>query len=94
MLAYANGDPVEMDGVDVVPVDPRLTLDWELRGVSAAVRRHRLDAFVTLSDRLPFARTVPIVVWLFESPAHTRLKRIKQLIETKQIDKDFFWATE
>jgi nucleoside-diphosphate-sugar epimerase len=31
---------------------------------------------------------------LFESPAHTRLKRIKQLIETRQIDKDFFWTTE
>jgi nucleoside-diphosphate-sugar epimerase len=29
---------------------------------------------------------------LFESPAHTRLKRINQLIQTKQIDKDFFWA--
>ena len=29
---------------------------------------------------------------LFESPAHTRLKRINQLIATKQIDKDFFWA--
>ena len=30
---------------------------------------------------------------LFESPAHTRLKRINQLIQTKQIDKDFFWTT-
>jgi nucleoside-diphosphate-sugar epimerase len=29
---------------------------------------------------------------LFESPAHTRLKRINQLIATKQIDKDFFWT--
>lgn len=28
---------------------------------------------------------------LFESPSHTRLKRIKQLIATEQIDKDFFW---
>jgi len=63
-------DPVEIEGVDVVTVDPRLTLDWELRGVSAAVRRHRLDAFVTLSDRLPLIPTVPIVVWLFESPVH------------------------
>ena len=61
-------EPVEIEGVDIVPVDSRLTLDWELRGVSAAVRRHRLDAFVTLSDRLPLLRTVPIVVWLFESP--------------------------
>lgn len=29
---------------------------------------------------------------LFEAPAHTRLKRIQQLIATKQIDKDFYWA--
>lgn len=28
---------------------------------------------------------------LFESPAHTRLKRIQNLLETQQIDKDFFW---
>jgi nucleoside-diphosphate-sugar epimerase len=31
---------------------------------------------------------------LFESPSHTRLKRIQQLIATKQIDKDFFWVTD
>jgi nucleoside-diphosphate-sugar epimerase len=31
---------------------------------------------------------------LFEAPAHTRLKRINQLIATKQIDKDFFWVTD
>lgn len=29
---------------------------------------------------------------LFESPAHTRLKRIQQLLATRQIDKDFFWT--
>jgi glycosyltransferase involved in cell wall biosynthesis len=63
-------EPVEIEGVDVVPVDPRLTLDWELRGVPAAVRRHRLDVFVTLSDRLPLLGTAPIIVWLFESPVH------------------------
>lgn len=28
---------------------------------------------------------------LFESPGHTRLKRIQQLLATKQIDNDFFW---
>ena len=63
-------EPVELEGVEIVPVDSRLTLDWELRGVPSAVRRHRLDAFVTLSDRLPPTRTAPIVVWLFESPVH------------------------
>jgi nucleoside-diphosphate-sugar epimerase len=30
---------------------------------------------------------------LFQSPAHTRLKRINQLIATKQIDSEFFWAS-
>jgi glycosyltransferase involved in cell wall biosynthesis len=63
-------EAVDIADVDVVQVDPRLTLDWELRGVPAAARRHRLDAFVTLSDRLPLLRTVPVVVWLFESPVH------------------------
>lgn len=63
-------EPVEVDGVEIVPVEPRLTIDWELRGLPAAARRHRLDAFVTLSERLPLAGSLPFVVWLFESPAH------------------------
>jgi len=63
-------EPVEIDGVEVVRVDPRLTIDWELRGLEAAAKRHRLDGFVTLSERLPLAGDVPIVVWLFESPVH------------------------
>jgi hypothetical protein len=29
---------------------------------------------------------------LFEGPAHTRLKRIQQLIATRQIDPDFYWV--
>ena len=61
---------VEIEGAEVVRVDPRLTIDWELRGVPRAARRHRLDAFVTLSERLPLAGDLPIVVWLFESPVH------------------------
>lgn len=63
-------EPVELAGVDVVQVDPRLTISWELRGVTTAAKRHRLDAFVTLSERLPRTRDLPIVVWLFESPVH------------------------
>jgi len=63
-------EPVEIDGVEVVLVEPRLTIDWELRGLPAAAKRHRLDAFVTLSERLPLAGRLPIVVWLFESPVH------------------------
>ena len=63
-------EAVSVDGVEVVEVDPRLTIDWELRGVSRMAKRYRLDGFVTLSERLPVTRTVPIVVWLFESPTH------------------------
>lgn len=63
-------EPAEIDGAEVVRIDPRLTIDWELRGLPAAARRHRLDAFVSLSERLPLAGDLPIVVWLFESPVH------------------------
>jgi glycosyltransferase involved in cell wall biosynthesis len=63
-------EPVEIADVEVVVIHPRLTVDWELRGVASAVKRYRLDVFVTLSERLPLVRTVPIVVWLFESPVH------------------------
>jgi hypothetical protein len=30
---------------------------------------------------------------VFQSRGHTRLKQIQYLIQTKQIDKDFFWTT-
>jgi glycosyltransferase involved in cell wall biosynthesis len=60
--------------VEVVSVRERLTIDWELRGMPRAARRHRLDAFLTLSERLPLAGGPPVVVWLFESPEH----RIRQ----------------
>jgi glycosyltransferase involved in cell wall biosynthesis len=63
-------EPADIDGVEVVAVEPRLTIDWELRGLPAAAKEHRLDAFVTLSERLPLAGGPPIVVWLFESPKH------------------------
>jgi glycosyltransferase involved in cell wall biosynthesis len=56
--------------VDVVGVHDRLTIDWELRGMPRAARRHRLDAFLTLSERLPPTGGPPMVVWLFESPVH------------------------
>ena len=56
--------------VEVVRVRERLTVDWELRGMPRAARRHRLEAFLTLSERLPLAGGPPTVVWLFESPVH------------------------
>src|SRR4051812_21859771 len=67
LVVFVRG-AVELAGVEVVRIGDRLTADWELRGVPHAVRAHRLDAFLTLSDRLPLRAPVPIVVWLFESP--------------------------
>jgi glycosyltransferase involved in cell wall biosynthesis len=63
-------EPVELRGVETVRVNERLTIDWELRGLSRAARQHRLDVFLSLSERLPLAGGPPIVVWLFESPVH------------------------
>jgi glycosyltransferase involved in cell wall biosynthesis len=63
-------EPTAIAGVEVVRVEPRLTIDWELRGLPQAAKRHGLDVFVTLSERLPLAGSLPMVVWLFESPAH------------------------
>jgi glycosyltransferase involved in cell wall biosynthesis len=69
LVVFVRED-VAIPGVEVVRLDPRLTLAWELRGIQAAAKRHRLDAFVTLSERLPQSGRLPIVVWLFESPMH------------------------
>lgn len=57
-------------GVEVVRIDDGSTIAWELRGMPRAARAHRLDAFVSLSERLPLAGGPPVVVWLFESPVH------------------------
>jgi len=67
-------DLLDGTNVEVVPVSERLTIDWELRGMPRAARRHRLDAFLSLSERLPLVGGTPLVVWLFESPVH----RIRQ----------------
>ena len=56
--------------VEVVPVSERLTIQWELLGMPRAARRRRLDAMLTLSERLPLHGGPPTVVWLFESPLH------------------------
>ena len=67
LVAFVR-EPVEIEGVEVVPVRARPTLLWELVGMPRAAARHRLDAFLTFSERLPLRAPVPIVVWLFESP--------------------------
>jgi glycosyltransferase involved in cell wall biosynthesis len=63
-------EPAVIDGVEVAPIGSRLTAEWELRGVAREAARRGLDAFVSLSERLPLAGGPPIVVWLFESPVH------------------------
>jgi glycosyltransferase involved in cell wall biosynthesis len=47
-----------------------VALLWEQVGMPRAARRLRLDAFLTLGDRLPVAGGVRFVVWLFELPTH------------------------
>lgn len=56
--------------VEIVRVRERPTIVWELLGMPRAARRHRLDAMLTLSERLPPFGGPPAVVWLFESPLH------------------------
>src|SRR4051812_19974045 len=73
LVVFVRGD-VALEGVETVRVEDRLTIEWELRGVVRAARRYRLDAFVSLSERLPPRGGPPFVVWLFESPLH----RIRQ----------------
>lgn len=63
-------EPIEIESVEVVQVHARPTIAWDLVGLPAAARRHRLDGFLTLSERLPPTGAPPIVVWLFESPVH------------------------
>ncbi len=67
-------EPFALEGVETVRVTERLMIDWELRGLARAAKRHRLDAFLSLSERLPPVGGPPTVVWLFESPVH----RIRQ----------------
>src|ERR671923_1219546 len=45
--------------VESVRVRERLTIDWELRGMPREARRRRLDAVLTLSERLPPAGGAP-----------------------------------
>jgi alpha-1,3-rhamnosyl/mannosyltransferase len=69
LVAFVR-EPLQLDGVETVPVTERLTIEWELRGLVRAAKRQRLDAFVSLSERLPLRGGPPVVVWLFESPLH------------------------
>ena len=64
--------PEELPGA--VRVADRPALRWEQVGLAHAFRRHRLDALLTWTDRLPVLGGGRYVVWLFEPPVH----RIRQ----------------
>ncbi|MFN2468622.1 MAG: glycosyltransferase family 4 protein [Gaiellaceae bacterium] len=57
-------------GVRVERIRERHFLAWELWGMPRAARRLRLDAVVTLTDRLAAWGGTRFVVWLFELPTH------------------------
>ena len=48
----------------------RPALAWEQLGLPRAYRRHRLDALLTWSERLPLSGRGRYLVWLFEPPTH------------------------
>jgi glycosyltransferase involved in cell wall biosynthesis len=56
--------------VPAVRVAPLLTLAWEQVGLARAFRRHRLDAMLTWTERLPVVGGGRFAVWLFEPPTH------------------------
>jgi glycosyltransferase involved in cell wall biosynthesis len=59
-------------GVTTELVRPPLTLWWEQHGLPTAARRHRVDATLTWTERLP--QLAPpsrrFLVWLYEVPHH------------------------
>lgn len=62
--------PEELPEVQAVRVTMRPTLLWEQLGLARAVRRHRLDALLTWTERLPVFGSGRYAVWLFEPPTH------------------------
>ncbi len=57
-------------GIETQLIREPLFLLWQQAGMPRAFRRHRLDAMLTLTDRLPVAGGGRYVVWLFELPTH------------------------
>ncbi len=71
--------PQELPEVEAVHVTMRPTIAWEQIGLARACRRHRLDAMLTWTERLPVVGRGRYVVWLFEPPQH----RIEQNRRTR-----------
>ena len=70
--------PEELPEVTTVRVTMRPTLLWEQVGLARAFRRHRLDAMLTWTERLPVTGGGRYAVWLFEPPTH----RIEQNVRS------------
>jgi glycosyltransferase involved in cell wall biosynthesis len=62
--------PAELAPVPAIGVRARPTIMWEQVGLARAFRKHRLDALLTWTERLPVAGGGPFLVWLFEPPSH------------------------
>lgn len=67
LVVFAR-NPEELPGA--IPVTERPALVWEQVGLPRAFRRHRLDAMLTWTERLPVAGRGRYLVWLFEPPTH------------------------
>lgn len=57
-------------GAECVLVRARPALAWEQLGIPSAFARHRLDAFLTTTERPPARGPRRVVVWFFELPVH------------------------
>ena len=69
LVVFAR-NPRELAPVPAVHVRARPTILWEQFGLARALRRHRLDALLTWSERIPLVGTGRFLVWLFEPPQH------------------------
>jgi glycosyltransferase involved in cell wall biosynthesis len=69
--------PEELPEVAAVQVTMRPTLIWEQVGLARAFRRHRLDAMLTWTERLPVIGRGRYAVWLFEPPTHRIAQNVR-----------------
>jgi glycosyltransferase involved in cell wall biosynthesis len=67
-LVVVARHPEELPEVEALRVSPRLTLEWEQRGLARAARE--VDVMLTWTERLPVAGRARFVLWLFEPPTH------------------------
>jgi glycosyltransferase involved in cell wall biosynthesis len=69
-LVVFTRHPAELAPDAAIGVRARPTILWEQVGLARAFGRHRLDALLTWTERLPVAGGGPFLVWLFEPPSH------------------------